>query len=163
MAVVVSDTSPLRALAQLSKLDLLRTMFTEVFVPPGVIGELRSPRRNFASLDLGSLPYVKVQAPTDRALIGELEQQLDAGESQAIALAIELNAHMLLIDEATGPREAKRRGIPVTGVLGILRDAKLAGHISTVRRLIDELITGQGFFVSDALRSRILADCGEVP
>jgi predicted nucleic acid-binding protein len=161
--IVVSDTSPLRALLHLNNLDLLHQMFGEVYVPPGVIAELRSPRRKFASVDLSGVPYIRVQAPTDRALVAQLQQRLDLGESQSIALALEIKAAVVLMDEASGRAEAKRRNLAVLGVLGLLRDAKLTGWVPAVKPLIDELIHGQGFFVQNALRARILSDCGETP
>src|SRR5438067_2470013 len=102
MPIVASDTSPLRALAHLGLLDLLGTMFGEVYVPPGVIAQLRSPRRRFPSLDLSGVKSIRVQAPVDAALIADLMRHLDLGESQAIALALELGAKTLLMDEASG-------------------------------------------------------------
>jgi predicted nucleic acid-binding protein len=163
VAIVVSDTSPLRALAHLGLLNLLESMFGEVYVPPGVVDELKSPRRRFPSLDLSVFPSIRLQAPSDAALVAELRQRLDLGESEAIALALELQASTLLMDESSGRSEAKRRGLRVTGVLGVLRDAKLSGLVPAVAPLIDELVNGLGFFVLDALRTQILADCGETP
>jgi predicted nucleic acid-binding protein len=72
MPIVVSDTSPLRALAHLGLLDLLGTMFGEVYVPPGVIAELQIPRRRFPSLDLSAVTSIRVQAPADSELVTEL-------------------------------------------------------------------------------------------
>jgi predicted nucleic acid-binding protein len=162
MPIVVSDTSPLRALAHLGLLDLLKTMFGEVYVPPGVVAELQIPRRRFPALDLSGLASIRVQAPADAILVTELLRELDLGESQAIALALELEATTLLMDEAAGRGEAKRRGLNVTGVLGVLRDAKLTGLVPAVKPLIDGLINDLGFFVLDALRTQILNDCGEL-
>jgi hypothetical protein len=162
-AVVVSDTSPLRALAHLRLLDLLGALFGEVYVPPGVIVELRIARRRFPSLDLSGLPSIRVQSAADTQLVAELMRTLDPGESEAIALALELGAAMLLMDEASGRHEAKRRGLSVTGVLGMLRDAKHAGFVPAVKPLLDELKAGLGFFIADPLRTQILTDCGEAP
>jgi predicted nucleic acid-binding protein len=161
--IVVSDTSPLRALAHLGLLDLLGTMFGEVYVPPGVVDELRRPRRRFPSLDLSGIPSVRVHAPSDAALVTELMRRLDLGEAQAIVIALELKAKTLLMDEASGRSEARQRGLEVTGVLGVLRDAKLAGLVPAAGPLIDELVNGLGFFVLEALRAQILIDCGESP
>lgn len=163
MPIVVSDTSPLRALAHLNRLDLLQALFGEVFVPPAVIAELQFPRRRFPSFDLTQFSYFRVRAPTDQALVVDLMSQLDVGEAEAIALAIELQAQALLIDEVSGRNEAKRRGLHVTGVLGILREAKVVGLVTVVKPLIDELVHGQGFFLLSSLRDQILRDCGEVP
>jgi len=161
IGVVVSDTSPLRALAHLGLLDLLGALFGEVFVPPAVVAELQAARRRFPPLDVTALPSVRVQAPADTPLVATLRQTLDLGESEAIALALELKAAILLMDEASGRAEARRRGLNVTGVLGIVRDAKRAGLIPAVKPLLDELVAGLGFYISDPLRAQILADCSE--
>jgi uncharacterized protein len=160
-AIVVSDTSPLRALAHLGKLDLLGALFGETYVPPGVVAELQTPRRRFPTLDVTTVPSIRVRAPTDNSLVAELNRTLDAGESEAIALAIELGAATLLIDEASGRNEARRRGLAVIGVIGILRDAKRAALIPVVKPLLDELVAGLGFFIAEPLRVQILTDCGE--
>jgi predicted nucleic acid-binding protein len=144
-------------------LDLLGNLFGEVYVPSAVIAELRVSRRRFASLDLSGLPFVRVRSAANTTLVAELMRTLDPGESEAIVLALELDAATLLMDEASGRNEAKRRGLSVTGVLGILRDAKRAGFVPAVKPLLDELVVGLGFFITDALRTQILTDCAEVP
>jgi uncharacterized protein len=106
---------------------------------------------------------VRVQSPADATLVTLLRRTLDPGESEAIALALELNAAILLMDEASGRAEASRRGLSVTGVLGILRDAKRAGLLPEIKPLLDELVAGLGFYIADPLRAQILADCSETP
>lgn len=56
--------------------------------------------------------------------------ELDLGESQAIALAIEIGAGVLLIDDKAGRREAMRRGLKVAGTLSVLDDADRADLVS---------------------------------
>jgi hypothetical protein len=72
LAIVVSDSSPLRALAQLDRLTLLRDLFGEVIVPPAVIAELEQPQSKLPLLSIRQLPFVRVQAPSDRAVVDEL-------------------------------------------------------------------------------------------
>ena len=87
--------------------------------------------------------------------------QLDPGESEAIALALEINADLLLIDERRGKTEANRLGIRITGLLGVLVDAKQRSLIPAVRSLMDDLIATSQFKVSQALYNQILAIVGE--
>ena len=83
MRVVISDTSPVVALNHLGLVDLLHEFFGTVLVPPAVWQELRQR---------GIVPpgFITSQAPTDRAQVDELAIELDLGESEALALAVEL-------------------------------------------------------------------------
>ena len=83
------------------------------------------------------------------------------GEAEAIALSLEINADVLLIDEIKGRREAAGRGIEVTGLIGVLLDAKKAGLIELVKPEIDRLVTEACFWLSPQLISTALRKAGE--
>jgi predicted nucleic acid-binding protein len=87
--------------------------------------------------------------------------QLDPGESEAIALALDINADLLLIDERRGRAEANRLGIRITGLLGVLVEAKQRSLIPVVQPLMDDLIATSQFRVFQALYNQILAMVGE--
>lgn len=86
---------------------------------------------------------------------------LDRGEAEAIALALELKAEELLIDERLGRREANRLGVPIIGVLGILLVAKRRTLINAVQPVVDALISKAGFRVSLQLYEQVLQAAGE--
>ena len=92
-------------------------------------------------------------------LVQRLQTQrgLDPGEAHAIALAIELKADELLIDERLGRREALQQRVPIIGILGILVVAKQRGLIPIVKPIMNALIDRAGFRVSDHLYQRVLA------
>src|SRR5205085_1604218 len=113
--IVVSDTSPLRALDHLGLSALPHLLFGDVVIPPAVERELRFPPARFGAIDPVSFPGLQIQAPTDVSLLQQLCQSLDLGESEAIALAIERSADAILIDETASRAEALRRGLVVTG------------------------------------------------
>jgi predicted nucleic acid-binding protein len=156
VAIVVSDTSPIRALAHLNLLTLLQELFDEVLVPPTVDVESRSPPANLRRVDVRDLAYVQIQSPRDRSKVAELLQILDPGESEALALALELGVSAILIDEAAGRTMAKRMGLLPVGVLGLLVRAKQRGLLGEVSPLIDRLKSDLGFFISDRLRAEVL-------
>jgi predicted nucleic acid-binding protein len=88
MAVVVSDTSPIRALVHLELIEALAPLFGEVFVPPAVVAELSHPPGSFRSIDVGVYPYLIVRSASDVRRVEELCQELDRGEAEAVALAV---------------------------------------------------------------------------
>ncbi|MBL7038032.1 MAG: DUF3368 domain-containing protein [Pirellulaceae bacterium] len=163
MAVVVSDTSPLRALDHLGHLDWLEELFDQVYLPPAVASESREPPAAFRPLDVNRYPFLHVLAPENAARVTELLSVLDAGEAEAMALAEELPANVILIDEQTGREVARRLGFSVQGSLGMLVEAKRRGWCSTIQPLLDRLQVELRFFVSPALRETILRRAGELP
>ncbi len=162
MPIVVSDTSPIRALAHLDQLDLLPALFGEVLIPPAVAAELERPRSALPSLLVHGLPFVRIQAPQDSALVGEFLESLDPGEAEALALAVEVHADAILMDEAAGRAVARERGLLPIGVLGILVRAAQRGLVGPLAPLLDRLQQELGFFISDALRTAILKEGGEL-
>lgn len=161
MIIVVSDTSPIRALAFVDELDLLQKLFDRVLVPPRVEQELISPPLRFQTVSVGTLPWIEVRAPADRAQVDVLRQQLDEGESEAIALALEVGASKVLIDELAGREMATKLGLVPLGVLGVLLQAKQRQFVPRIRPLIDRLQQELGFFVSSSVRDDCLRQAGE--
>jgi predicted nucleic acid-binding protein len=163
MAVVVSDTSPIRALAQLRLLDALGKLFDEVHVPPAVVAELLHPPSRFESVDVQLLPNTTVRYPRNHERVRELQAELDAGEAEALTLAEEIHADAVLIDETSGRNVAIRMGLRVLGTLGILLRAKECGICEELRPLLDALQSEHHFFISSGLRDEVLRQAGEPP
>lgn len=163
MVVVVSDTSPVRALAHLRLLDVLAELFGEVFVPQAVAEELLHPPARLTGVDVRSLPGLTVRQPDNEERVAELRAELDAGEAEAIALAEELRAEALLIDEAAGRNVASQLGLPVLGTLGILLIAKQRGLVREIRPLLNKLQDQLKFYISPNLRDDILRLARELP
>jgi predicted nucleic acid-binding protein len=114
-----------------------------------------------APVDVGSLSFLTVRAPADAARVQQLRTYLDPGESEAIALALEVRADALLIDELQGRAAAVAAGLNVIGVLGILQRAKHEGLIDQVRSRMDRLRNDTQFFISDRLYDEVLRSVGE--
>lgn len=161
MAIVISDTSPVRAIAHLGHLDWLRDLFGEILIPPAVAAELQHPPASFSPVDPTAWPFLVVQSPTDRKRVIELRSELDAGEAEAIALAEEIRAELVLVDERAGRQIASRCGFTVMGTLGLLVRAKQRGLCALVAPLLDRLRDELNFFVSSGLRHAVLKQAGE--
>lgn len=161
MPVIVSDTSPVRALAHLELLPWLQALFSEVIVPPAVAEELEHPPEGDVVVVASDWKFIEVISPQNTNRVMELRMRLDAGESEAIALAEELQAELLLIDESTGRRVATECGRKILGTLGILLQAKQAGLCTEIRFLLDRLQSEFDFFVSPALRTFVLEQAAE--
>jgi hypothetical protein len=156
--IVVSDTSALSNLALVNHLWLLEAIYQTVIIPDVVASELAAANNPIipAILQLG---WIQTQSLTNPQLANQLQQDrgLDAGEANAIALALELQADDLLIDERLGRQEAIRLGLSIIGILGILLVAKQRSLIPQVQPVMDALIDQAGFRVSPQLYQRILA------
>ena len=148
-------------MAHLGLLRILPSLFGRVLIPPGVVRELATPPAGVIAVTVADLPFADVRAPADRARVGALRSQLDVGEAEALALALEVQADLVLIDESAGRAAAASLGLTYTGALGLLVRAKRAGLIAEVRPLLDSLQDGLRFFMDEPLRQLILQLAGE--
>ena len=161
----VSNTSPLLNLAIVDQLHLLRQQFPELLIPPAVREELRADEQRLgssllrAALDDGWLRVVELDNPAAAQAFGE---QVDRGEAEAIALALQLKASPVLIDERDGRTLATGLGLQVTGLLGILLRARLSGDLAALAPVLDALEAAADFRLSSALRQDVLNEAGEL-
>lgn len=161
--IVVSDTSPISGLIPINRLELLKDIYKQVFIPQVVYDELLVLETfGFDLSELTTSSWINVVKASNQSFIDELEKELDLGESEAISLAIELNAETLLIDEKRGRTIAERLGIEIIGLLGVLLEAKELSLISSVKPLLDNLIDQGNFRVSHSLYLKILKAVNEV-
>ncbi len=162
--IVISDTSTITNLAAIDHLKLLPQLYNQVTIPEAVYRELADVDPPVpGTLEAQTADWLKVRKVINREAVERLQNEvrLDPGESEAIALALELNANLLLIDERRGRAEADRLGVKITGLLGILVEAKQRSLIVAVKPLIDALIATSDFRVSLALYNQILDIVGE--
>ncbi|HBE18578.1 MAG TPA: DUF3368 domain-containing protein [Cyanobacteria bacterium UBA11149] len=161
--IVISDTSVLTNLAGIGHIHLLQQLYEHILIPTAVYQELTVDPPVPGTLEVQTFQWIEVRASSNLTMVEQLQNQaqLDLGESEAIALALEINTDLLLIDERRGRAEANRLGIRITGLLGVLVEAKQRSLIPTVQPLIDYLIARSEFRVSQALYQQILAIVGE--
>jgi predicted nucleic acid-binding protein len=160
--IVVSDTSPLLNLARISRLELLPQLYGEVLIPSAVFDELTASKRDLPpAIDFAAEPWLIVATPHDQNRVQELRDELDPGEAEAIVLAIERRAGLLLMDERRGRRTATAAGLKVTGLLGVVVTAKQAGFIEQAKPILDQLIQLARFWIGSDLYAEVLAELGE--
>ncbi len=160
--IVVSDTSPVLNLARIGRLQLLPLIYGQVLIPATVFEELTASKRDLPpAIDLASEPWLIVASAQDQARVQELRTHLDPGEAEAIVLAVERHADLLLVDERRGRRTATAAGLKVTGLLGVVARAKRAGLIDLGKPVIDELIEIARFWIAPDLYAEVLAELGE--
>lgn len=160
--IVVSDTSPILNLARIGRLVLLQSLYHVVLIPSAVYNELTHSKRDLPpSIDFDSEPWLVVATAKDQTRVQELRQNLDPGEAEAIALAIERHADLLLVDERRARKTAAASGLRVTGLLGVVAGAKRAGLIDLAKPVLDELIQDARFWLGPELYAEVLSELGE--
>lgn len=160
--VIISNTSPISNLVLIGEISLLQQIYPKVLIPPAVHSELTClPILQPTIVSLLDAGWLEIQVPTNLQLLHTLKQALDPGEAEAIALAVELSANRLLIDERLGRSIAASYGLQVRGLLGLLIHAKQQGLIPVLKPILDRLVDRAGFRVSQALYNRTLQEVGE--
>jgi predicted nucleic acid-binding protein len=158
--IVVGDTSAITNLAAIGQLDLLRQLYRNVIIPAAVYHELTAAGGSHPGAIVQSLDWVEARDVANRLLVTALRIELDEGEAEAIALAQETAADLLLLDERRGRAVAGRFGLRVVGLLGVLVDAKQQGLLPKVKPSLDALMRA-GFRISQGLYARVLQAAGE--
>jgi uncharacterized protein len=158
--IVVSDTSTLIALAWLDRLGLIFDLFGSIHIPVAVEVELSRNLKLVGISEFKATAWVIVTPVGDELAVKLLQDQLDIGESEAIVLAHELGASLLLMDERRGRRRAQQSNLSVLGTLGILLRGHQLGLVHRVQPLLDHL-RQLPFYMSESLYAEILHRAGE--
>lgn len=139
MADVVTNSSCLIGLERIQQLELLSKVFPSIVIPEAVQQET-----GFQAA------FLKVHAVQNRSLVAILKTQVDDGEAEAIALAQEISATYLILDDGKARKLAKNLGLQIIGTVGVLLRAKQLRFIPVVKPLLDALILSN-FRISDEL------------
>jgi predicted nucleic acid-binding protein len=160
--IVVCDASPIIGLSAVGKLPLLQQLYGKILIPESVAREIMtgSPGQPGAD-DLQSSDWITIQTVGDSVLLRALDGELDRGEAEAIALAVELRAELLLVDERRARKVAARLGLAFVGVLGVLVEAKRKGFLVEVRPVLAGLTMRAGFRIKSDLYSLVLRAANE--
>lgn len=159
--IVVSNASPLIALSHVGLLDVLHMWFGSIYVPVGVWDEVVTQGEGRPGTEeVVKADWIVRREVQDEIGVCILQERLDRGESEAIVLAMELEADLVLLDDKRGRAIARARGLKVVGTLGVLLYAKEVGRVESVGPLMDRLILA-GFRVSPQLYAAVLTQASE--
>lgn len=140
--VVVANTTPIIGLTLIGQLELLRKLYGQVRIPPAVQAEVLAGGASGAGIaDFQKADWLLVTQLQDPRR-ADLLSELDRGEAEAIALAQELRADLVIIDEQMARKHARRLGLKLSGTVGILLEAKNRGYIVMVKPLLNQLVQG---------------------
>lgn len=162
---VISNTSPLLNLAIIDHLFLLPQQFGQVYIPTAVLTELKINDNLPGSSALQTAindGWLVVHAVNNTALVRLLRRDLHQGESEAIALAVELSADKILLDEKEARQAARVLGLSTTGILGILLRGWHEGTVPSIKAVTERLQQSANFRIAPALLAQILQESGEL-
>jgi len=164
LPIVISNASPIINLAIIGRLGLLEKFWEKIYVPEAVWKEVVIDGEDKKEVaEIKNADWIIVEKVKDQNLTLLLMQNLDKGEAEAIALAIEMNADIILLDETDAREAADIYKIEKTGVLGILLLAKLKNEIPNLKQEIENLKEKANFWLKESLIQDVLKDAGEVP
>jgi predicted nucleic acid-binding protein len=147
---IISDTSCLILLDKIGELSILNKLFGNITTTSEVAEEFGQPLP----------PWFEIKEPSDKNYQAIIEASVDKGEASAIALAIELDDCLLIIDDLKGRKFANQLGLTIIGTIGVIVDAKLAGIIPSIKPILSK-IKSTNFRITEQLELLILKRAGE--
>ncbi|MEE4358349.1 MAG: DUF3368 domain-containing protein [Desulfococcaceae bacterium] len=160
--IIVSNTSPIINLAAIRQMDLLKQLYEKIIIPQAVFEEIAVIGAGQAgSEEVKTSDWIETRQVNNRFPADSLQSELDAGEAEAIALALEIKADMILMDERRGRQAASRLGLRCLGLMGILTEAKHRKLIQAVKPMTDCLMKEAGFWIDQKLYQYVLQINGE--
>jgi predicted nucleic acid-binding protein len=160
MRKVVSNTTPIISLLKVDELEILKKLYKELFIPYEVYIEIEAGKNKEYYVDLATIEWIRiVKIQNEKSLSFFLD--LDKGEAEAIVLANEMEADLIILDETLGRFHAKHIGLKVTGTIGILLKAKENGIIDKIKPILNGLVE-KGIWLSEKLIKQTLTKASEI-
>ena len=150
---VVSNSSPLIALTQIDRLDILGRLYQRVLIPPAVATEVAPTVRQLPE-------WLVVQPLAQPRQPNPVSSAIGPGEQEVISLGLELRAERLILDEQPARRLATSLGLAVIGTLGLLLAGKHRGFLQKIKPELDRLLEVR-FFMHQELYDQVVAQAGE--
>jgi uncharacterized protein len=161
--IIVSDTSPVSNLILIERLGILQSLFGEIIIPSAVDVEIIALKQFGNDLsEYENADWIKITHAENLQKVKTLEIKLDKGEAQAIALALEINGDLLLMDERIGTTIAREEGLQTIGLVGVLLKAKEKRLVENVGDVLFDLKEKAGFWLDARLEKKVLEELGEL-
>ena len=154
--IVVSDTSPLNYLVLIERENVLRELFGRVIIPQTVFDELKAAGASAKVRDWANNLPAWIEVRQTNLIADASLDILDAGEREAILLAQELSADLLLVDDKQARQAALDLRLSITGTIGVL-DQAARRNLIDLRNAFDEL-QKTNFHISEDLIRKLLKD-----
>lgn len=155
--IIVSDTSVISTFFAIGEENILFQTYHHLIIPEKVYQELeRLQEFGFDTSKFKGLDWLEVRQIHNLQTAKKFRQDLDPGEAEAIALAMELHADYILMDDSKGRKFAEQLGFTVVGCAGVLLQAKKDGHISIIKPILDRLVTEGGLWLKDVVYNNAL-------
>ncbi len=160
--MIISNATPLIAFSRIGRLDLLHeTVAGPLVIPTAVASEILDHESGEpGSIDLERETWIRVQPVEDEQQVRLLLPTLDRGEAEVIALGLEQQARLLLIDELIGRKVAESLGLRIAGSVGILIRAKQLGEIEAIKPYLEHMVR-EGMYFSQRFQDAVLRQVGE--
>jgi predicted nucleic acid-binding protein len=160
--IIVSNSTPLINFATINEINILRELFKQILIPKAVWHEVVTTGWPDTSENIEKSEWIVEGSISDLRLSRTLERELDKGEAEAIVLAIEVSADLILLDELEARNIADMQGLNYMGSIGCLALAKRIGLIDEIKPLLDKMIDKARFWVNKELYSYVLINNQEV-
>jgi len=165
MHEAISNTSTLIHLSAIGHLKLLKEFHGKIVIPPAVWKEIVEKGKTRPGVkeikEARKDGWLKIMTPENKPLLRLLSMQLDNGEAEAIALAIEREASIIFLDESDARKTAEIYKLQKTGVIGILIRAKLQKRIPSLKKELDKLQNRNNFWIDKKLYRKAIESVGE--
>ncbi len=159
MLKVVSNTTPILSLLKLNRLDILKNLYGHIYVPYAVYQEIEFGKNKSYYQDLFKIDWITILKISDVRKLKHVIS-LDAGEAEAIVLATEIDADLLIIDEKKGRFQATKFNLKITGTIGVLIKAKQKSVIGELKPLLFDL-RSKGIWLDERFINQILKEVKE--
>jgi predicted nucleic acid-binding protein len=161
---VVSNSSPLISLSLIKQFGLLKSLYGKLYIPKAVYEEVailgKGEPGSAETKEAMENGWIKIKQVQDSLAVQVLTKSVDVGEAEAIILAKEMQADIVLLDDPQARSVAEFMGLNIIGVVGMLMLAVAKGLPVVLKESIDQLIK-EGFRISPKLYKQILEDFKE--
>lgn len=162
--IVVSNSTALINFATIGRLDILHALFRELTIPVAVWDETVVKASRYSSARrIRESAWIKTRKAHGNTIMNLMAGKLDVGEAEAIALALEIRAELILLDETPARETAGKLGMHFTGTVGCLVMAKRMGIIERIKPLLNKIVTDARFWIAQDLFRTVLRDNDEEP